>query len=353
MPGRRRALARLGPPPPRGVLWALDGTPPRGQPALQALPSDLSASDGNEARRTGRAVFFWVPLADFCLSPFSASRQPSLLYPPDEPIPPARPSLLQTQPWLPGSLQRNQTAPLRPLQPPRGPAKPAGCAPPQGLWTHPPLCLDHVWLPFPSLTSDGTTCHVTSGLAMSSLASVQPGPLSISETSFKEKEMQRFRGGQGPGPPRPVDGVGGRLGPPPPWRGRRRKVTPCRSGEAGGVDQGHPAGPGCPPAQAVTRPTLAGTHGPAEAGGGAAGSREGDQETPSQPFWPVEKLRVGGRSRLPRTRTKSLGGHGSSLRGFSRVPQAPRAACGPAPSLRASALREGLTPRTRAAQRVF
>lgn len=247
MPGRRRALARLGPPPPRGVLWALDGTPPRGQPALQALPSDLSASDGNEARRTGRAVFFWVPLADFCLSPFSASRQPSLLYPPDEPIPPARPSLLQTQPWLPGSLQRNQTAPLRPLQPPRGPAKPAGCALPQGLWTHPPLCLDHVWLPFPSLTSDGTTCHVTSGLAMSSLASVQPGPLSISETSFKEKEMQRFRGGQGPGPPRPVDGVGGWLGPPPPWRGPQKESHPLQVWGGRECGPGTPRRPGLPP----------------------------------------------------------------------------------------------------------
>lgn len=247
MPGRRRALARLGPPPPRGVLWALDGTPPRGQPALQALPSDLSASDGNEARKTGRAVFFWVPLADFCLSPFSASRQPSLLYPPDEPIPPARPSLLQTQPWLPGSLQRNQTAPLRPLQPPRGPAKPAGCAPPQGLWTHPPLCLDHVWLPFPSLTSDGTTCHVTSGLAMSSLASVQPGPLSISETSFKEKEMQRFRGGQGPGPPRPVDGVGGRLGPPPRWRGPQKESHPLQVWGGRECGPGTPRRPGLPP----------------------------------------------------------------------------------------------------------
>lgn len=115
--------------------------------------------------------------------------------------------------------------------------------------------------------------------------------------------------------------------------GHRRKVTPRRSGETGGVGPGAPHRPGCPPARAVVRPTLAGAHNqqtPAEALSAIVRVTSADAVTAFLAGRETEGRRAEQPARHRDKEPQSLGVLGSSPRGFSRVPQTPRAAGGPA-----------------------
>lgn len=255
VPGRPRALAQPGLAPLGGRLWAQDpGRPHTGQPALQALPSDLSAHDRNEGQEDRTRSF--LPGSLWQMSGRSPSPPPGsppcstvLRRAPLHHAPPR----LWTQLWLLVSLQRHQTSPRRPPRPPRGPARPAGCVPPRGLCPRPPRCPDGRVAPLPRshlgwhhLPRDLRPCRVLSGLC----------PSGSQRPPSRERRCNGFQGGQGLGPTHPsatpASGQGAIAVPEPrpeagtPTSGvgvTEGKSPPAGLGRPAVWAQGHPTGP--------------------------------------------------------------------------------------------------------------